>query len=414
MRKLNNWLDSFCKYLEDTESPTNYIFWSGISVLSSSLKRNIYVPKFPYKIFPNEYIILVGPPGVGKGTAINPATSLAKGADTVNYLSDRITAEKIVDQLAVGFQKVGITNLGNTVGGSGGVGQVTFSLDKTATIVSTELPVFLSASEWMLPLLCDLWDRNEFHYSTKGKGSKTIDDLCVGLLAGCVPDYIRKLNRDATASITGGFTSRCIFVFASEKSKVITWPATQVGTQLEQDLKDDLIHIQAKLKGEMQLSKDARNFSDLYNRAIKIDRFDSEVITNFKARQFVHVIKLAMAFSVSESDSMIIEQKHIEKAIPIIDDILDTLDITFRNVGESPLLVQTERVMDYVESVGAASREEILRRNIRYMTMEELDRVLLTAITTGFLVRDYQAGTTLYKDTGVRNNGHSRNGFKRP
>src|SRR5690348_16021588 len=153
-RKLKKpWLEAYLDYVKETENPANYNLWAGISVLSASLKRKVWIYRNFVQYFPNQYIILVGPPGIGKGSAIHPAIALAKEAQTVNYLSDRITAEKIVDKLAAGFSCLTI------VGGS-----AMPVMEHTATILAKELPVFLGSSDWMHSLLCQLWDENEFEY----------------------------------------------------------------------------------------------------------------------------------------------------------------------------------------------------------------------------------------------------------
>jgi len=69
--------------------------------------------------------------------------------------------------------------------------------------------------------MCQLWDENTFEYETKNKGNYKVTNMCVGMLAGCVPDFIRMLSRDSMAPITGGFTARTIFVYATEKSKLV-------------------------------------------------------------------------------------------------------------------------------------------------------------------------------------------------
>jgi hypothetical protein len=183
-----SWLYSYLDYVEELESPTQFKFWSGISAISSTLKNKVFIQRGTYKILPNQYIILGGAPGIGKGTSINPATALVKKAGTANYLSDRITAEKILQRLEQGFtnqvqqQQGGVTQILQTVG------------DKTATIISTELPVFLGASEWMIPLMCEMWEKGEFSYETKNKGSINASGLCVSLIGACVPDYITNLS----------------------------------------------------------------------------------------------------------------------------------------------------------------------------------------------------------------------------
>ena len=369
------------------------------------MKRNVFITRSFYKIFPNQFIILVGPPGVGKGTAINPALALCKLADTVNYISDRSTAEKIIDILAAGFQKVvtgtpvGSQPLTTTQSG----GTVSIFNDSSAAIISTELPMLLNGSDLMLPLLCEMWDKNEFDYNTKTKGSRRIKDLCVSLLGGCVPDYIRKLNKDAMASINSGFTSRCIFVFANDKSKKVAWPNVMIGTQLEKDLVKDLQYINSTLRGTFTFTQSAHKALADYYQTIKPEQFDTEVTGNFKARMFSHILKTSMSLCVSEKDQLEIELPHVEKSIELVEEVLSTLDVTFRNVGESPLLVALERVMDYVEAVGICTREEIAKATYRHITDYDLDRVLFTAQhSLKYITERHIMNKVCFADTGQR------------
>lgn len=413
-RLLADWIQAYETYVSDTESPPLYNKWCAVHCLSSSLKRNVYVVRGFYKIYANQYIILVGPPGVGKGTAINPAISLAKIADTINYVSDRTTAEKIIDILAAGFPRIVNTAVQTGTSVVGSVSSINPAVtivqgtlgvlsDTSATIVSTELPMLLNGSELMLPLLCELWDKNEFDYNTKTKGSRRIKDLCVGLLGGCVPDYIRKLNKDAMASINSGFTSRCIFVFASDKAKKIAWPLAKQGSQLEKDLIEDLKYIQNTLQGQFKFSPNAYTAIKDYYDDIKPEKFDTEVTGNFKARMLSHILKTCMSLSVSENDSLQIELTHVEQSIKLIEDVLSTLDITFRNVGESNMLTAMERVIDYIEATGIATRQEIAKATYRHVTDYDLDRILFTAEKSlGYISQTVVGKTTCYKDTGQR------------
>lgn len=383
-----SWLDNYLTYVKDTESPLDYNKWCGISVLGASLKRRVFMQRGFYQLFPNQYVVLVGPPGIGKGTAITPAIALAKRAQTVNYLSDRITAEKIIERLATGF----ITTVPNVGGG------VSVGSDASATIISKELPVFLSTSDWMLPLLCQLWDENEFEYDTKNKGTKSVKDLCVGLLAGCVPDYIRRLNKDATTAISGGFTARCIFVYASEKSQHIAWPSTQINSNLENDLIADLKHI-SQLGGEVKFSQDAfKEWQDFYKKIQVIDKFEQEVVANFKSRSPTHVLKAAMTLSVAESDNLIIEKHHLLEAIKMVEDVAKLLVITFKSVGESPLANATAKVMDFIVLKGQCSRAEILRALHRDVTDEDLTRILDTLVKMGVCEEKVIKGRFWYID----------------
>ncbi len=386
MRKLQNWLLKYEEYLSQTESPKNYKTWAAISVLGSALKRNCWMTYSLYKIFPSQYIVLVGPPSVGKGTAIIPAVDIAKEAGVINYISDRITSEKLIEKLATGF--------------GGGVktaqGQIVYVHNSSATIVSPELPIFLQASEWMLPLMCDLWDEKGFSYDTKTKGTYDVKDSSVGLIAGCVPDYIRKLNKDSTSAITGGFTSRCIFVYETEQSQRIAWPSNNGHLGLvKQDLIDDLREID-KLRGEFKFTEKAKLlFSKWYND-IKIDQFESEVLTGFKGRMRSHVFKTCMALSVSENDNLTIDEANMFNAIQLIEGIKNKVDVTFRSVGESPLAAAQERIRMYIEKHPLVTRPQIMKSNYRHVTDEALTQILFILEAAGVITTSNTGGKIVY------------------
>lgn len=342
-----------------------------------------------FTLYPNQYIILTGPPGIGKGAAINPASDIAKKAGTVNYLSDRITAEKIIERLEKGFARPTINALG----------QGTLTTDSCACILSKELPVFIGSSEWMLPYLCEMWDRNEFEYATKTKQSHSIKDLCVGLLAGCVPDFIRKLNKDSSSAITGGFTSRCMYIYASHVAKNIDWP--ELDSKLEPDLVEDLRHI-SNLRGEMlfnggRVGKTFKLFTDYKLDSRQNGKFEQAVIVNFKSRVIAHMLKTAMALSISESDSLVIEDHHINQAIDMVTEVMNDLEKTFRFVGENTELVACQNIMDFLEYKGSATFNEILSSNYRYANFETIQRILNTLETMLFCKRE-QGGLYVCKN----------------
>lgn len=372
MRALKKpWLQAYEEYTAQTESPTEYNTWCGISAICSSLKKNVWIPeKYTdnfYKIYPNQYIVLIGPPGIGKGTAINPAINLVEDAGTVNALSDRITAEKIVEKLSQGFAQA----FKHT-----STGQITTLNDNSATIVSTELPIFIQASDWMLPLMCEMWDKNKFSYGTKNKGSYQASNLCVSLIAGCVPDYIRKLNRDAMSAITGGFTSRCIFVHVNEKIKLRPWPAVNGHHQnLRQDLIIDLQEMSIQ-NGEVHFEKKAMTLWENEYLMTKMDQFESEVLTGFKARMKSHIFKTAIALSMSESSSKIITERHLFNAMQLVMNIKDKIDIIFRSVGDSPVAAQQDRILRFIQLKGLSEEKDIFSRNCQHMTYVQYQQIL--------------------------------------
>ena len=388
-RKLKkSWIVAYTEGIDEfTEAPTAYCIWAAIAVVGATLKKKIWRKRGVYTIYPNQYIVLTGPPGIGKGEAIHPVFNIAKELKLINVISDRITAPKIIDRMAQGFAPIGA---GINLNGS-----VTLQKDSSAVLFSTELQSLLTSSDWMLQFLCDAWDKNEYEYDTKNSGTSNITGMCTSLIGACVPEYIRKLNKDAVAAINGGFTARSIFVYAENPSKRLPDPppieASTKGKKLLQDLKDDLVEI-SMLKGEMKISLQAQKIWQAFYIGIKIEDNDSDVVMHFKRRMPVHVLKLAMIFSAAYSNSMEIAMEDMLNAIKCLRDVLSNLDKAFRGVGESELAESSSKIQGFIERKGITSRSEILTNMHRHITPENLDRVISLLANIG-AIRFKQQGT---------------------
>ena len=403
-RKLqSNWILSYSDAVDKmSEAPTSFNVWMAVSVISAALKKRVWIKRGLYKIYANQYIVLVSPPGIGKGSAIHPAHAFVKEPRPMlaNYMSDRITAPKIIERLAAGFANVSVVN-----------GVIQNGLEASCVLQATELATFLGSSDWMTSFLCDAWDRGEFEYDTKGKGTFLIKDMCVSLVGACVPEFIRTINRDGANAINGGFTARTLFVFANDKSKSLVWPVGfdgNVNTQrIAADLAHDLAEI-ARLNGEFTWTPTAKYTFEKFYNSVATEENDTDVVRHFKARKTTHVLKVAMCFSAAGRDDLVIGDYELNTAIALVNNVEQTLDITFRGVGESPLAEATARIQSYVERKGYVSRGEILRDNYRHITSEDLDRVLMVLESINFMKREIVSGKVYYKHNSIGNNGNHK------
>jgi hypothetical protein len=352
-----------------------------MSVLSSALKRRCYIWYRGIKFFPNQYIILVGPPGIGKGESISAATRIANEIKAINYIKDWVTPQEIIEELSAGFQHIHLK--------PGQVMTTNVVQDHTCCIMAPELAVFLQQYDNLHSLLCAWWDQNKFDYKTKNKGKHVIEDMSVSLLGGCVPDYIRSLGKDRLAPITGGFTARTIFVYATEKFQLKNdnfGAPNHNSNILHNALVNDLKHI-TNITGELRISKDAEKiWQQVYQEHNKRGSIDSDASTNFKSRISSHIIKTAITQSISESDSLIITRDHLERAIRDIEQVRDKVDIVFRSIGESPLAVTMDKVIKLVDMKGMVSYKELLKYVMRDATQDQLNGILTVLVKTGVVM----------------------------
>jgi hypothetical protein len=392
-----NWILDYVNSIEDvSEAPLQFHIWSAVSVIGAVLKRNIWVDYQTYTIYPNHYIVFVGPPGVGKGSAIHPAHEFAKESGLVNYMGDRATAPRIIEKLMQGFSAP------LKVAG----GQIVASVkDSTTTLMATELHVLLSSSEWMLDFLCDSWDRGSYDYDTKNKGSYTVKDMGISLIGGCVPDYVKRISRDKTATITSGFSARTIFVYAKKPSKTLLWGQKYRGNPVKAPyikvLQSELARI-SQLQGEFKLDTMALDLWNSWKPTLTSTEDDTDVYRNFKARQHVHVLKLAMILSAADSISPpnTINRAKLAAAIRYIDEIADGVDEIFRGVGESDISSALARLELYIERKGEVSYSELLNDNMRFIDHDDVVRVLKILELTGFLTQTVVGTGFVYKWTG--------------
>lgn len=340
-------------------------------------------------MFPNQYIILVGPPGIGKGNAIHPAHNFVKNPPSniplANYIQDRVTAPKLAEILATGFPRITISQNGNLSG----------AREATCILQASELASLINNSDWMSTFLCDTWDRNEYTYDTKTKGKSVIKNMCVSLVGACVPDFVRGMNKNGNEAVNNGFTARTIFVFANDKSQSIVWPKP-LEASLTAKLSNDLQMI-SRLNGEFVFEPIAQVIFEKKYNSIVIEETDSDVIRNFKSRQPIHILKASMALSAASSDNLIITQWAMETAVIFVDGILSTLDLCFRGVGDSPLADAISRVLAYVEKRKICSKKDMLRDNLRHITPEDLDKVLMALVSCEYIQEVSGGKTRLYK-----------------
>ena len=366
-----------------TDAPVNFITWGALSLIGAALKNNVYLDIGTYTLFPNMFVVLVSPPGIGKGTVMNIIEDLNndnKLNKVVNTLSDRITTEKIVEKISEGWQMPPKLK---------GMQLVIGQTDHSCLIFSTELRTLLGGSNWMLEFLEEAWSKTNFDYQTKNKGSAFMENACCSLLAASVPDVLRNINKETHLVITGGFSSRCLFIYADDTSRDDPFPEHWKKNKKSKALRDalmvDLRQI-SSLHGEFQIATDARIILGKYLTANKLltTSADSEPEANFRARVKSHVIKLAIAFSVSKGDSLIIDRFDITNAMTEVDKVIDNVKKLFRGAGDSLDATDIARVQNFIEKKGATSKKEIFANLYRHISEGDLDRVLWVLESIGF------------------------------
>jgi hypothetical protein len=388
MRSLRkSWIDEYIGLISQTsESPVSYHFWCAATVIAATLKRHVFVDRGDWQLLPNMYTIFVGHPGIGKGRAINPAVLLAREANVVNIMSDKLTIQYILETLSKGFTATHATPSG-----------VTFGTDTSCLISAPEMEVFLATSE-ALPSLSELWEgkTGPSDYGTRGKGLIKITKPCPTLIGGMT--LRQACEYMSTRVVSGGFTRRVNFVYAADKAKSIPQP-TRNGTaaKIVQDLVDDLRRI-SMLQGEIKLTSEAWElYAPYYEASGQIDEFDDEATSAYSTSKWVHVLKLAMSIRCAKDDTLVLTELDIEEAIIAVEKCGEDLLKVFRSVGDSDLAASSDRVLRFIEVRGYCTRQDLMGALWRHISSPELDIVLATLETGGIIAAVDRAGKTVFR-----------------
>ncbi len=376
-------------YAPHTDIPVNFLTWGALSLIGAVLKDNVFFESGTYTIYPNIFVILVAPPGIGKGAILHIVDKLIEETEpnpVVNLISYRNTTESILIDIEQGWAKAPqIKNQQLVIGGT----------DHSCLCLSTEIRTLLGASEWMLIFLEEAWSETTFGNKTKNKGTIKIKEMCFSLLAASVPSFMRDVDkmRNSKMIITGGFTSRCFFAYADAPSRFVPFLEPIQDNPKSKALYDNLI-IDLKnialLHGKFTVDTAARIiFEQFLKTQQQIAKSEySEVLQNSRARIKANTLKLAMIFSASRGDSLVISQVDMANAIAEVSKMFTQLGKLFRGAGEGMDSATTAKIQDFIEKTGRTTEKEIYRALHEHINSPEtLNRILYVLETIGFCIK---------------------------
>ena len=130
-RKFPDFLSAYLKYSAKTEPPQSYHIWTCLSVIGAALQRKVYL-RWGFKtLYPNIYVVLIGPSGCRKGTAMNIGKDLLQEINGILMASESTTREALIRDM-----KDGITTFTDPT-------DQMLKFHSSVTVFSEELSVFL-------------------------------------------------------------------------------------------------------------------------------------------------------------------------------------------------------------------------------------------------------------------------------
>lgn len=372
-RRLGNWLAGYRDFTEGTESPPIFHQWVGIGTLAGAAQRKLFMDAGYYQVHSNLYIILVSPPGRSrKTTALRIGKKLLQGVkdygQEINFTTQASSVAALVRQFA----------------------SIKNKAHQSLTAYSAELGSLLgTGSVEMIDFLVDIYDCNpDWDKQTVSRGLEKIENPWLNLMAATTPQWMGD-NLSRTA-VEGGFVSRSLFIYEDTRLRV-AWPSlTEEQKKLQIDLKHDLAHI-AGLSGEMKLSQEAKEFYTYWYENLLDKNSDGDYrLVGYYERKHIQTLKVAMAVSLAENDSRVIEARDIEAALELLAGIEPGMRRAFSAVGKNIYSTDIDRMREQLVRAGAEgiTYKKFFTENAAALERDQFDKLLSTLHLLGEMTYD--------------------------
>lgn len=395
---LNTWLD----YTAVLPTPEIFRRWAGLGAISAALGRRVWLHNSPAMplLYPNMYIMLVGPPGVGKDMALNRVVDLI---DDANKAADRnchiqlggesLSAKGILDRMNDDRAKQVSTFLDTN-------GKSQTHEFQSLTVVAPELGTFLPEYDTRLVSnLNELFNcKNAFTETIRGGAAVTeIHSPHLILLLGSQPDTLGDILPERTFRM--GFTSRIIFVFAEESIK------QDLRSNADAHEEELWHHMLADFSAMMQMGGEfttAPRVDEIINHFHREGAATTNVpgmrFQHYNTRRSLHAQKIAMLLSAAESDARIIELHHWEQSLAMLFEAEVAMPRIFENMLSSRgFSTEFEEMLALAGPGEQISHRALVQKLSRTRAPAEVRLMIGIALETGQLVEVPETVPRQYK-----------------
>jgi hypothetical protein len=325
---------------------------------------------------------------VSKSTTATVAMKLLRRVPGIHFGPDVVTWQALVSAFA---ESTEMFQLGND-----------YYTMSAITIESSEFGNLLNpADKEMVDLLVTLWDGKEgsFQKRTKMSGDDQIQNPWINIIACTTPSWIA--GNFPEYMIGGGFTSRCVFVYAEEKRQYVAYPGLHVPKDLhkiEDALVQDLEHIALNIAGEYKLDASAVQWGQEWyeeHYTHRPENLTDERFGGYIARKQTHIHKLAMVLAASRHNNLVLTAKDLQIAAAMVTDLEQEMPLVFARIGRPDVSLQMERFVDFIRKRGRVRYTEGYKFIHAYFpSAKEFEDMLAGCVRAGLIEYKVQGNTT--------------------
>jgi len=364
LNETHNIVRLYMHHVGKSEVPDVYHLWSCLSLIAACVADRVWFRKFAdTRLFPNLYVLLVGPPGIGKGTSINSCTKFVANMPKVQSYAGNITKQALIDELSQRRQK---------------------NLPSNIWLISPELGDDVPPGQLGEELLRFLTKIYEGDFSlpikerTRLHGLHEIHHPCTNWLAGTTKEWLT-LSLPSYA-IGGGSLARIALISTTydpnQRIHTITYPS---------DRAEVVEHLYSRVKelcfigGEFQICAEAKAMDEQWYMGREAPE-DETVLPSWK-RQHDFVLKLAMILSLADDIDLMIQPGHLKRAQVLAREAYKDLPDIITYASATPETKGMDYIVRAVKVAGQIPRYILMRKvSNRGINKRKFDEVIDTLV----------------------------------
>ena len=338
-------IEEFVRRTDNGLAPERYRRWAALVMVAAVLDRRVYTAIRSGKVlFPNLYVMLVGPSGRGKTMAIEAARDLLETQAHVGLAPDYASYQSFIKRLGERAQMV----------------------DAEESMPRRRATMALMLSEWgsfmnkpdnaHLAVMAHVFDCKDFKADVLCRDLDNAENLYINICAGVVPDWFA-VGLPAN-SFKQGFPARLILVYEQFKGDTDDTPSFECEINDDPEVRKRAF-IMSLLPALEKLAA-VRGFMTWTAEALaELNHWKSEgyvpvptdtMLEGYTTRRFLFVSKLAMLCAVSSHPGdMTIKLPDFKRAKALLLDVEPAMPKALSAAGGNIYQSRMEAVATFVE-----------------------------------------------------------------
>lgn len=378
-----NFIEHLIYSKRESESPTEYWRWAGITCLAAVMRNNICTVTHAGVIYPNIYVVLHADSGITrKGHPCKYVGKLIRMTNNTKFIAGRASIQGVIRELS----NNSTNEKGMMLNGA------------SALMYSEELSAFLVNDPASIPLLIELYDYHEVWGSTLVSANVKLKEVCLSMLSASNSELFKTVFTDQSQK--GGLLGRTFVVSANKPRhrKSLLDGDTSIDENTELLLK----HLQklSIIRGIVKYTDEAKQeYDSWYNSipdAVMMDKI------GFGSRLGTHVIKIAMCLAAARIDfNCLINKDDIIEAINLCQEIRKTYKILTAGSGSSSTSYQASLIIKALVSADNyhITRRSLVQKMFGECDMDDMDKILQMLVQGGMILEQSKSNEVGYRMT---------------